>query len=237
MGLLFFEEKRLDKADKIQLILSYVLQGIILATGVFSIFRKQWLNAIIVFAILFLTFLPAIVRKNYRVFLPVEFDFISIVFVFAAVFLGEIHSYYAKFWWWDTLLHTSSGFLLGIAGFTLVYILNQEKKVHLKMKPGFVALFAFAFALAFGAGWEIFEFTMDQLFGLNLQKNGLVDTMWDLIVDTLGALVISILGYFYIRKGHFFIFDRMIHRLVDGNPQLFGKRRIRDRIRNRFKRS
>jgi len=64
---------------------------------------------------------------------------------------------------------------------------------------------------------------MDQLFGLNLQKNGLVDTMWDLIVDTIGALFISILGYLYIRnKRKVLLMDRMIKRFVDKNPHLFN---------------
>jgi hypothetical protein len=46
--------------------------------------------------------------------------------------------------------------------------------------------------------WEIFEFAGDQLFGMNMQKEGLTDTMWDLIVDTLGAFVAAVFGYFYL---------------------------------------
>jgi hypothetical protein len=226
MGFLIFNEKRLDKADKIQLVVSYFLQAIILATAIFSLARGRWFNAFLGFCILFLTILPAIVRRNYKVFLPVEFDLITVIFVFLAVFLGEWHSYYAKFWWWDAVLHTGSGFLLGIIGFLLVHILNEEHKIDLNMKPGFVALFAFVFALAFGAFWEIFEFTMDQLFGLNMQKNGLVDTMWDLIVDGIGALVIAFLGYLYIRKQRkVLILDRIIKRFVDKNPHLFKKKK------------
>ena len=49
-----------------------------------------------------------------------------------------------------------------------------------------------------GALWEILEFAIDQTFGTTMQKSGLVDTMWDLIVDGLGALTISILGYGYL---------------------------------------
>lgn len=59
--------------------------------------------------------------------------------------------------------------------------------------------FSFCFALALGAFWEIFEFVIDGLFGFSMQKNGLIDTMWDLIVDTLGALIAAVSGYLYIR--------------------------------------
>lgn len=217
------QHQGLDRADKIQLVISYILQLILLGTIGYSLYNHQWLNTFAVLGILFLTFLPKMLRHNLRVYLPIEFDFLAIVFIFAAIFLGEIHSYYTKFWWWDIILHSSSGFLLGLAGFLAVYILNEEKRIHLQMKPAFVALFAFAFAVMLGAVWEIFEFSMDTIFGVHMQRSGLIDTMGDLIVDTLGALVISILGYFYVRTDKSLIFNRMVHRFVDKNPRLFRK--------------
>jgi hypothetical protein len=90
------------------------------------------------------------------------------------------------------------------------------------MKPGFVALFAFMFAVGLGALWEIFEFGMDSLFGLNMQKSGLVDTMWDLIVDVAGALVISILGYGYlVRSENDSFLERWIARFIRANRRFF----------------
>jgi hypothetical protein len=49
--------------------------------------------------------------------------------------------------------------------------------------------------------WEIFEFSMDQIFGLNMQKpmlgdpSGLTDTMWDMIVNLIGAAIVSLSGW------------------------------------------
>lgn len=222
---LLIQQKGLDKADKIQLVISYTLQLIMFVALGFALVKQNWLSSFIIIGILFLTFLPKIIRLNYKVSIPVEFDLVAIIFIFTALFLGEVHAYYTIFWWWDVVLHTSSGFLLGILGFLLVFILNEEPKVHLRMKPGFVAIFAFAFAVALGCVWEIFEFGIDSFFGFNMQSSGLVDTMWDLIVDSLGAIVIAIFGYFYIRKGQSTLFDRMIHRFVDRNPRLFRRRR------------
>jgi len=46
--------------------------------------------------------------------------------------------------------------------------------------------------------------------------------MWDLIVDTLGALTISILGWWYmIRERQSFI-EVWIRRFIERNPGLFG---------------
>ena len=40
----------------------------------------------------------------------------------------------------------------------MVYVLNERKEVDLDMKPKFIALFAFMFAVSIGALWEIFEY-------------------------------------------------------------------------------
>jgi len=71
--------------------------------------------------------------------------------------------------------------------------------------------------------WEIFEFVADSAFGLNMQKSGLVDTMWDLIVDCLGAASIAGLGYGYMRTGTESFLERWIRTFVRNNPRLFGR--------------
>lgn len=71
--------------------------------------------------------------------------------------------------------------------------------------------------------WEIFEFAMDSFFGLNLQKSGLVDTMWDLIVDTLGAGLIAWLGYLWIHNDVDSFLEDWIESLVQANPRLFSE--------------
>lgn len=205
--------------------LSTSLQIILLMGLVFSIYERRWLIAFLVAGILILTLLPTALGKRFAVYIPPEFELLAILFIFATLFLGEVRGYYIKFWWWDVLLHAGSGFLLGIMGFLLVYILNQEEKIQLHMKPAFVALFSFTFAVAIGSIWEIFEYSMDSLFGVNMQKSGLVDTMWDLIVDAAGALVISVLGYWYMKRGSEYFVEKWIAKFVEGNPRLFRKKR------------
>jgi hypothetical protein len=200
-----------------------VLQGVLVLGIALAIWEQQWLVALTTSAILVVTLLPLIVGRRLRLYIPPEFEGLTVLFVFASLFLGEVRGYYARFWWWDIALHTASGFLLGILGFLLVYVLNERKEIELHMKPGFVALFAFMFALGLGALWEIFEFAMDASFGLNMQK-GLTDTMWDLIVDAIGALVISVLGYGYLKTaGNESFLEQWIGRFIEGNPRLFRR--------------
>lgn len=209
--------------------LTVALQAL-LAVGVAAeLWAGQWFAALVTTGIILLTLFPLVLARRYSVYVPPEFALLAIVFVFASLFLGEVHGYYTRFWWWDIALHTASGFLLGIVGFMLVHVLNETAEIDMKMKPGFVAFFAFLFAVGVGALWEIFEFSMDELFGMDMQKamfddpSGLTDTMWDLIVDTLGALTISILGYGYLKAaGNESFLTRWIQSFVRNNPRLFS---------------
>lgn len=211
--------------------LTFVLQAILFAGAVAAIWEQQWLNAVITLGIIVITLVPLFL-KRFDVFIPPEFELLAIGFVFASLFLGEVRGYYERFWWWDIALHAASGFLLGITGFLLVHVLNEIKHIEMHMKPGFVAFFAFLFAVGMGAIWEIFEFGMDHFLGTNMQKemlgdpSGLTDTMFDLIVDTLGALIISILGYGYLKtSGNTSFLERWIRAFIDSNPRLFVRRR------------
>lgn len=81
-----------------------------------------------------------------------------------------------------------------------------------------------------GALWEIFEFTMDSLIGMSMQKpmlgdpSGLIDTMSDLIVDAFGALIISILGWRYLKNNEQKSFlERWIDAFIEHNPRFFRR--------------
>jgi len=206
---------------KIHRRITLILQGVLFLGLALSVWNQVWMNAFLVGVILLLTFWPAFVGRRFEIFIPPEFELVAIVFIFATLFLGEIQGYYVRYAWWDKALHTSSGFLLGVLGFLLVYVLNQDERIELSMKPGFVALFAFAFSVAVGALWEIFEFAMDSFFGMNMQKSGLVDTMWDIIVDSVGALAVALLGYAWMTRDTDSFLEDWIESFIEANPRLF----------------
>ena len=217
--------------DRVQNHLTAILRLTIVAGIMLEIGEGLWLNVALATLILLSTFLPALFARRINVHIPPEFEVLTIAFIFASLFLGEARDYYSRFWWWDIALHTTSGGLLGVLGLLLVYVLNETPRIDLHMRPAFVALFAFCFALAVGAAWEIFEFSMDQFFGMNMQKpmlgdpSGLTDTMVDLMVDALGALLVAVAGYFYMARGNESIIDRGIRRFIARNPRLFQRKR------------
>jgi hypothetical protein len=223
----FVESPRL--ARRAHLGVLAVLQTVMAGELGLLIYRQQWLHAFLVAGIMAATLLPVALGKRLPVRIPSELQILAILFIFATLFLGEVRDYYERFWWWDLALHGTAGLLLGLFGFLIVYMLNENNHVDLHMRPSFVALFAFFFAVGLGALWEIFEFAMDQLFDTNMQKpmlgdpSGLTDTMWDLIVDTAGAAIVSLAGWRYLKRRRRAYVDDWARRFIARNPQLFGR--------------
>ena len=211
-------------ADYINARLSFILKATLGVGAVSMFWQGQYQTTVEILVILVITLLPVFLGKKFDVKIPHSFETLAVAFVFMSLFLGEVYSYYTIYWWWDLVLHSGSAFLLGILGFLLVYVLNESKGVDLDLNPNFIALFAFMFAVGIGVLWEIIEFGADQLSGFNMQKSGLVDTMWDLIVDVLGALIISILGRGFLKnreEGSFL--ERWIEEFIEKNPRFFEK--------------
>lgn len=95
-------------------------------------------------------------------------------------------------------MHSFSAIALGFIGVGILY--KMDRKTIIQARPSTLVFFGFCFAVAVGAMWEIFEFNVDQFFGTNMQKSGLMDTMGDLMVDAFGAFLAAMVGYFYIKK-------------------------------------
>ncbi|MBN1385490.1 hypothetical protein JW968_00755 [Candidatus Woesearchaeota archaeon] len=221
----FLRFPRLPKADRLYVrtafLVTTIIRMILVVAVVSSVWQREWFTLFLSFSTFVLTFLPALIKRNYYITLPIELELVVIIFLFSSIFLGEVHGYYTKFWWWDLVLHCSSAIVLAFLGFMIVYSLYISRKIILD--PFFVALFSFSFALSIGALWEIVEFTVDSTLGFNMQKSGLVDTMWDLIIDACGALVVSTAGYFYVKSGHLKGFNLLLEKFAKVNPKLFNK--------------
>jgi len=192
------------------------------------ILERQWMHVFLVVGIRAVMLTPILLKTHLPIHIPHEVQIILIGFMFVTLFLGEVRDYYTRFWWWDLLLHGTAGLLLGLLGFVIVYILNENKNVDMTMKPSFLALFAFCFAQAIGALWEMFEFAMDYFFGLNMQKpmlgddSGLTDTMWDLTVNAIGAAIMSLVGRRYLIGSRMSVLDSWSKRFLERNSKLFG---------------
>lgn len=157
-------------------------------------------------------FIPSAVERRLRIDIPNKMEVMYFIFLYCAIYLGEVRNFYYTIPYWDSILHAFSGAMLGALGFSFVSYFNDMEVLETHLSPFFVALFAFCFALSAGAVWEIYEFSVDSMFGTNMQKfilaDGTVligqaalrDTMKDLIVDALSALAVTVIGYYSVKN-------------------------------------
>ena len=181
-----------------------VLQAIRLVLAVETVIGMWTGNAPAIFvalAALLLTFLPGLLANRVRLRLPPSFLAAIALFVMASIYLGELHSFYERLWWWDLALHAGSAMGFGILGFLLVLMMFEGDRYA--APPAALGALSFCLAMTVGTLWEILEFAMDSFFGFNMQKSGLDDTMGDLIVNAIGAALAALAGVAYLsdRRG------------------------------------
>ena len=148
-----------------------ILRTIVILVLIRSIWIGQYDNAIICVYVLVLYVLPQFVENRMNIEIPSILEIIIFVFVFLAEILGELESFFLKVTFWDTMLHTTAGFLLAAVGFSLVDLLNRSEKIKVQLSPGYLALVAFCFSMTMGVLWEFFEFGADRLLLLDMQKD------------------------------------------------------------------
>lgn len=191
-------------------------------TTLVALVQTRWSLAFVALATLSLSLVPVFVARWAEIRVPAGFITAVVLFVGGTLFLGEVFDFYERFWWWDIVMHGGSAIGFGLIGFVLVFMMFQGDRFA---APHFaIAFFAFCFAATIGVVWEVFEFSMDQLFGLNMQKSGLVDTMGDLIVDMIGAGLGAASGYAYLKGLQYGGLTGMIDEFVRRNPKFFRKK-------------
>jgi len=206
-----------------QPIIVQMIWAVLLVAFVLALAEGRWSLAFVSAATFGLSILPVVASRRFGIRLPVRFFAWIVLFVFGTIFLGEAFDFYTRYWWWDVILHAGSAVGFGLAGFLFVFMLFEGDRYA---APAWaVAFISFCFALSIGTLWEIFEFAMDQIFGLNMQKSGLIDTMWDLIVDTLGASIGAIAGLSYLKGQELGGLTAAIREFVAANRRFFRKRR------------
>lgn len=179
--------------------LTYLMWAALFGETVISLATGRYSTAFIGALTFGLSLLPILAHRFFGIRFPAGFVAATVFFIIATLFLGEVGGFYERYWWWDLLLHSGSAIGFGMIGTVLVILLLGGTR--LEASAFLASVFAFTFALSIGALWEIFEYGMDQAFGLNMQKSGLDDTMGDLIVDCIGGLVGASAGYTYIKLG------------------------------------
>lgn len=169
------EQENLNTKPKRAVVAVYwILRLIVIGVMVMTIIHKNYESTFVCVLVLILFMLPRFVERNFRIELPSTLEIIILVFIFAAEILGELKSYFITYPHWDSMLHTTTGFISAAFGFALVDLLNRNKPQHFKLSPVFLALVAFCFSMTVGVLWEFIEFTCDQVMHTDMQKDYVV---------------------------------------------------------------
>lgn len=165
----------------------FILRLSVVLVMIAQFFNGNFQNVFLCILTLILFLLPSFIERRLHIDVPDTLEVIILLFIYAAEILGEIRAFYITFPYWDTLLHTLNGFLCAAIGFSLADILNREERVALSLSPFFMAIVAFCFSMTIGVLWEFFEFFMDQVFRLDMQKDWVVKTISTVMLDPAGG--------------------------------------------------
>ena len=168
--------------------LNAVLYMILVDVGVMQFSIMAYLFFIGYLACVWLPFVVDIFTKS-------DFDTAVIVayqiFVFVSVVLGSIWRMYDIWTGYDFVIHFASGILVTFIAHSVL-----ERSKNNKQSQSWHIFTIFAMAVMVGALWEIWEFCWDGILGYNAQQHtglvgraALMDTMLDLICDTIGAMI------------------------------------------------
>ncbi len=192
--------KTFGNLSKEQRILWIVLRVIILCWGIYGLLHGsvvEFLEAI--FAIIFThlwDFFQIFGKKSFIIEIEASTQTMLSLFIFVGVCVGSTINNRTTFEHFDLVTHFASGVLSAWFGYDFANIIYRKRG---DLGPAMSSLFSITFALGIAVGWEIYEFTMDSLYGMTLQK-GNADTMMDFVCCTIGA-VITMLLVAFIRNG------------------------------------
>ena len=160
-----------------------ILRLIVFLILIHDVLNKNYENVFICILTLFLFVLPFIIERKFKINIPDVLEIIILLFIFSAEILGELNSFYTIFPRWDDMLHTTNGFIMGAIGLSLIDLLNNSKEFKIKLSPLFVAFVSFCFSMTIGVCWEFFEFGMDRVFHLDMQKDSIVEEINSVTFD------------------------------------------------------
>lgn len=164
-----------------------ILRLLVVAALIRSAMLKEYESMFVCLLVLVLFMLPSFLERKLKIDLPDTLEIIILIFIFAAEILGELGCYFIHYPSWDTMLHTTSGFLCAAIGFSLVNLLNKDNRISLSLSPLYMAIAAFCFSMTIGVLWEFIEFSADRLFLLDMQKDTVITTISSVTLDATNS--------------------------------------------------
>lgn len=178
---------------------------------------QMFVNIVVCFIFTFFKLFPK--EKFLLSRLSFRLETIVIFLNLMTTYFGSYLRFYETVPAWDMMVH----FVFSIVGVYFAYeVTVAASKKRLDLEPVVGALCGFGLCNAGGVFWEIYEFTVDQISGRNVQHwdlsqaaNGkgteifhftnpmryaLLDTMSDLIFAFVGTIIGTVIIYYWLKK-------------------------------------
>ena len=178
---------------KITNLLIFIIILVSIIFGVQAIYSNNIYDGLICLTIIPVVYLPKIIRKLFKIDISSINEFIFIIFVFLAHFLGSILNFYNHIYFYDKFVHFLSGMV--VAMITIEFLV-KNKKYDKNYLFNFLFILGISFLVA--GCWEYFEYISDLIFkkdAQNVLKTGINDTMQDMLVATLGTILLLLFNY------------------------------------------
>lgn len=180
--------------------------------GIDYLIKGDYYHLLICLSIIPVMLLPIIIKKIFKIKFLYTTEFVYLIFVFCAHFLGSIVQFYYIINNYDKITHLISGIVTAYFALLILICFNKYNKQDLV----FNMLFIIAFVLMVASLWEFFEYFSDILFhkdAQNVLTTGINDTMKDMIAAFLGSCLFSVM-YVYDEKSNGKVF---INKLIQEN--------------------
>ena len=159
--------------------------------------------------LLFLMFVPQIMKKSYKIKFPREFEILLLIFVIATFFISKTQG---------SIVPIFFGIAMGFIGFMILLILYSDNKIR---KDYFIIiLFGLSLSISLAFGLELLKYYLKIILGYTFEDSLYVYIMNNMSYVLIGALIASIFGYFYM-KTHKGALQKIVERFIKVNPTLF----------------
>ena len=159
-----------------------LLRALVLGLLIRALCLGRWGSAGLCLLTLLLFEVPALTEAAVKWRVPLPLEAAEAVFAFCANVLGEMLGFYLRFPWWDAVLHVLWGFLGGLVGVAWLQALQGQP-----LNRRASAVTALGFAALTGICWEFFEFAMDALFHMDMQKDVWLKSISSLLLNEEGV--------------------------------------------------
>jgi len=178
------------------------MQALIILTAIYSFHIGYYAGTFFGLVAVGLSLIPTLVHRKMHIVVPWEVTFLIALTLFLHIAGYSYYWYVNLYPYYDKFAHLIASMTVALLGFLAVLIIMRISD-GLQFKRWHIFFFIVIFTLAFGAIWEIWEFTLDSLAGAYLTKplqQTLADTMLDLIADLGGGIIIAFLGTLYLKR-------------------------------------